>query len=54
MKDTLPEGCYIVLESFLRETIKLCLLDEKFGDSFREDDTVNALLPFRAKPKAVA
>jgi hypothetical protein len=44
------EGLYMKLESVLREVIKRCLLDEKFGDFFRDDATVAARWPLHSKP----
>jgi hypothetical protein len=43
------------LESLLRLTIKRCLLDEKFGNLFRDDAAVSTNWPFtpsaKKKPK---
>jgi hypothetical protein len=51
----LPEmehrGLYQKLESVLRSTVRKCLLDESFGDLFRDDDAVKNRWQCRPKPK---
>lgn len=39
---------YQKLESILRETVRRCLLDQEFEDSFRNDDAVKARFPSSA------
>lgn len=41
---------YERLERLLRETLRRCLLDESFGDCFRDDAAVNARWPLPPNP----
>jgi len=54
LEKLLPQSQHAVLyeklESLLRETVKRCLLDEKFGNCFRDDAAVEARWPLNPNP----
>jgi hypothetical protein len=50
LPSTQHRGLYEKLESVLRKTVYRCLMDESYGDCFRDAAAVKALLPLGPKP----
>jgi len=51
LPETEHRGLYEKLGSVLRGTVRNCLLDENFGDFFRDDNAVKKRLPCGPKTK---